>query len=129
MKIMLQNKTTLEVELNGNNYITKEVDDSIFDNNLDFMMIDDVKYEYVELLNNTKIDGQSWLVFDLSRSPIEVLKERLSGKDYQILKCYEYQLVGKELPYDLEALHIERENIRSEINEYEIIQLKSENSF
>lgn len=40
---------------------------------------------------------------------------KLTESDYKIIKCYEYSLVGLELPYDIEALHAEREAIREEI--------------
>lgn len=47
---------------------------------------------------------------------IEMLKEQLTQTDYQIIKCYEYSLIGKELPYDMTALHNERQVIRNKIN-------------
>jgi len=47
------------------------------------------------------------------------LKAILDSTDYKILKCYEYQLVNKEPPYDIEALHISREATREQINELE----------
>ncbi len=47
------------------------------------------------------------------------LRVELSESDYKIIKCYEYSLVGKELPYDIEALHTERQNVRNEINQLE----------
>lgn len=36
--------------------------------------------------------------------------------DYKVIKCYEAQLVGKEMPYDIEALHAKRQAARDEIN-------------
>jgi hypothetical protein len=50
---------------------------------------------------------------------IENLKEQLSQTDYQIIKAYEYSLVGKEVDYDIEALHESRQAIRDEINALE----------
>ena len=47
------------------------------------------------------------------------LKAQLAGTDYQIIKAYEYALVGLEVEYDVEALHAERQGIRDEINELE----------
>lgn len=48
---------------------------------------------------------------------IEDLKKSLNDTDYKIIKCYEYSLVGKELPYNIEELHAERQLLRDEINE------------
>ena len=48
---------------------------------------------------------------------IEILKEQLTLSDYQIIKCYEYSLTGKDLPYDIIELHNERQTIRDKINE------------
>lgn len=50
---------------------------------------------------------------------ITALKEQLSSTDYKIIKCSEASLVGEELPYDISALHVERQTIRSQINELE----------
>ena len=36
--------------------------------------------------------------------------------DWKIAKCMEYQAMGLELPYDLNALHEARQAIRDEIN-------------
>ena len=47
------------------------------------------------------------------------LKSRLEETDYKIVKCSEYQLAGIELPYDIIALHTERQAIRNRINELE----------
>lgn len=48
---------------------------------------------------------------------IENLKTQIAETDYKIIKCYEYNLVNKELPYDVESLHIHRQSLRDEINE------------
>lgn len=50
---------------------------------------------------------------------IRALEAQLTETDYQIIKCYEYSLVGLELPYDIQALHEEREAIREQIRELE----------
>lgn len=64
------------------------------------------KYETVEDRNKTKRE-------------IETLKASISGTDYKIIKCYEASLVGEELPYDIAALHSERQEIQEHINELE----------
>lgn len=50
---------------------------------------------------------------------IEKLKNKLTGTDYKVIKCYEASLVGGETPYDVKALHAERQEIRDEINRLE----------
>lgn len=37
--------------------------------------------------------------------------------DWKVVKCYEASLVGLEPPYDINALHAERQQIRDRINE------------
>ena len=55
---------------------------------------------------------------DISRE-IRVLKNQLEADDYKIIKCMEYQLLNKELPYDIEELNIKRDGLREQINELE----------
>lgn len=50
---------------------------------------------------------------------ITELKAELDGTDYKIIKCSECSLAGVELPYDIVALHAERQALRDEINELE----------
>ena len=47
------------------------------------------------------------------------LRRSLSTTDYKIIKCMEAYLCGEELPYDITALHAERNAQRSEINKLE----------
>ena len=49
----------------------------------------------------------------------KALELRLTKSDYKVIKCYEYSLAGLDLPYDIEALHTEREAIRDEIRKLE----------
>lgn len=51
---------------------------------------------------------------------VEGMKKDLADSDYKVIKCMECFLVGKELPYDINALHEERQNKRNEINEKSI---------
>lgn len=51
---------------------------------------------------------------------IDMLKAQLAETDYKIIKCYEYQLAGLELPYNIVDLHSERQALRDKINELEI---------
>ena len=73
------------------------------------------------------IDGkihQSWSVevdTEVVILRIDDLKKQLSESDYKVTKCYECSLVGETLPYDIEALHVERQAIRDEINRLEAL--------
>lgn len=50
---------------------------------------------------------------------IERLKKRLTATDYKVIKCYEASLVNADMPYDVTAIHQERQEIRNEINRLE----------
>jgi hypothetical protein len=43
------------------------------------------------------------------------LKSRLSETDHMVVECYEYSMLGLEMPYDIVALHEERQAIKTEI--------------
>lgn len=47
---------------------------------------------------------------------ISELKAKLNASDYKVIKCFECSMVGKEMPYDVNELHAERQAIRDEIN-------------
>lgn len=50
--------------------------------------------------------------------------------DWKVTKCMEYQLAGKELPYDFKELSNQRQAVRDQINELEkqIAALPEENA-
>ena len=52
-----------------------------------------------------------------ARWRIAELEEALRANDYKVIKCFEAQATGGTMPYDIAALHAEREAARSEINE------------
>lgn len=66
------------------------------------------------LTNNQKV--QELMADSLA---LKALENQLADTDYKVIKCYEYSLVGLELPYDVEALHTEREVIRDQIRKIE----------
>ena len=43
------------------------------------------------------------------------LKNRLSETDHMVVECYEHSMLGLEMPYDIIALHEERQAIKIEI--------------
>ena len=59
-------------------------------------------------------DRQSELILD-----IESLKSELQESDYKVIKCAEAMCINAELPYDMTALHKERQALRDKINELE----------
>lgn len=67
-----------------------------------------ISFNYEKVVNTTKIQGE-----------IDAIKAELSETDYQVIKCYEASLVGEELPYDIKALHEDRNEKRAQINAIE----------
>ena len=59
-------------------------------------------------------DRQSELILD-----IESLKSELQESDYKVIKCAEAICLNVELPYNMTALHNERQALRDKINELE----------
>lgn len=51
-----------------------------------------------------------------TRTRIAELEKQIESTDYQVIKCYEYSLVDAQMPYNITALHEERQAIRDEIN-------------
>ena len=52
-------------------------------------------------------------------SEIERIKSELQESDYKVIKCAEAMAVGAEMPYNMTALHNERQALRDKINELE----------
>ena len=50
---------------------------------------------------------------------IERLKSELQESDYKVIKCAEAMAIGAEMPYNMTALHKERQALRDKINELE----------
>lgn len=69
---------------------------------------DRISFNYEKVVDTTKIQGE-----------IDAIKAELSETDYQVIKCYEASLVGEELPYDIKALHEDRNEKRAQINALE----------
>ena len=59
-------------------------------------------------------DRQRELILD-----IESLKSELQESDYKVIKCAEAICLNVELPYNMTALHNERQALRDKINELE----------
>ncbi len=55
------------------------------------------------------------------KTQIRELKDNLAATDYRVTKCYEASLLNQPLPYDISALHTERQQVRDKINELEAL--------
>lgn len=69
-------------------------------------------------------DSSSWENYqkdnpNKNTEEILALKNKLVETDYKIIKSYEYFLAGEEIPYNISALHSERQSIRDKINQLE----------
>ena len=84
-------------------------------------------YQYKK--NKFVFDADKWAAIEAERAEaarieavkqeIAALKDEITSTDYKIIKCYEYDLNGLELPYDVAALHAERQELRVQINALE----------
>lgn len=71
---------------------------------------DKISFKYEKIFDKWKAEKR---IFEL--------KQQLSESDYKIIKCYEANMIGEDLQYDIETLHTERQAIRDEINRIENI--------
>ncbi len=66
-----------------------------------------------------------WEIVENSPEKIDAeiarLQDELSATDYQVIKSYEYALAGEELPYDIAAIHAQRQTIRDRIGALEAL--------
>ena len=110
--------------------VTGDIADSIehkFENEEDFENFEEHfkphKFLYIdgEIKDNPEYEDvlQEELQHNQIATEVAILKSQLAETDYKIIKCYEYSLVGMELPYDIQTLHEEREQIREQIREKE----------
>lgn len=77
-------------------------------------------------LSYSLVDGkvhQNWTVVvdkKYYENQVKVLKKDIESSDYKIIKCYESNLLGVTLPYNITELISQRQAIRDNINEIEI---------
>ena len=71
--------------------------------------------EETQIVDNEQVVDDNGLLL----SEIERLKSELQESDYKVIKCAEAMAVGAELPYNMTALHKERQALRDKINELE----------
>lgn len=78
---------------------------------------------YLKFENNKFIlDEESYNKTNIksnNQTKIKILKSQLSDSDYKIIKCYEAFMRKLPLQYNLEELCIQRDLLRSQINQLE----------
>lgn len=71
--------------------------------------------EEAQIVDNEQVVDNNGLLL----SEIERLKSELQESDYKVIKCAEAICLNAELPYNMTALHKERQALRDKINELE----------
>ena len=71
--------------------------------------------EETQIVDNEQVVDDNGLIL----SEIERLKSELQESDYKVIKCAEAMCINAELPYNMTALHNERQALRDKINELE----------
>jgi hypothetical protein len=85
--------------------------------NTDFNL-DEIK---ISIINDQNIEenDKNLVIKGFIESRISHLRVFLNDTDYQVIKCYEAQLLQEEMPYDLQTLLAQRKAWRDEINQLE----------
>ena len=80
--------------------------------------LDEIK---TSIINDESIEknDKNLVIKGFIESRISHLRVFLNNTDYQVIKCYEAQLLQEEIPYDLQTLLTERQAWRDEINQLE----------
>ena len=68
-----------------------------------------------QIVDNEQVVDDNGLIL----SDIERIKSELQESDYKVIKCAEAICLNEELPYNMTALHNERQALRDKINELE----------
>lgn len=74
-----------------------------------------MKAEEAQIVDNEQVVDDNGLLL----SEIERLKSELQESDYKVIKCAEAMCLNAEMPYNMTALHKERQALRDKINELE----------
>ena len=85
----------------------------------DFTTVYDKGDDYIVFSNDGSVKQDPQPYEPTAEDKICELKAILAATDYQIIKCSECQLLGQDMPYDVAALHEQRQAIRDKINELE----------
>lgn len=74
-----------------------------------------MKAEEAQIVDNEQVVDNNGLLL----SEIELLKSELQDSDYKVIKCAEAICLNAEMPYNMTALHKERQALRDKINKLE----------
>lgn len=74
-----------------------------------------MKAEEAQIVDNEQVVDDNGLLL----SEIERLKSELQDSDYKVIKCAEAICLNAEMPYNMTALHKERQALRDKINKLE----------
>ena len=74
-----------------------------------------MKAEEAQIVDNEQVVDNNGLLL----SEIEILKSELQDSDYKVIKCAEAICLNAEMPYNMTALHKERQALRDKINKLE----------
>ena len=99
--------------------VYREVEDGVQFSNDDSVYVEPVIPEPPEPTPEELAEIEERERVEAIYNEIDELKAQLESSDYMIIKCYEYSMVGLEMPYDVEQLHEQRQAIRDVINEKE----------
>lgn len=75
-----------------------------------------VTFEPVDMGDHIGYNYKTVTDIQYFKREIAKYKQQLIDTDYQVTKCYEAVLVGEAQPYDIQALHTQREAARAKIN-------------
>jgi hypothetical protein len=88
-----------------------QTDNEDFANTLISIGYEEKSENDIKVINTLKKEQNGYKVIEL--------KNKLTGSDYQIIKCYEAFMRQLPLPYNLEELSAQRDAWRAEINQLE----------
>lgn len=86
----------------------------------------EIKTEYKKVLFNTQeSDAEEYKIsIDEQQANIQMeierIKSELQDSDYKVIKCAEAICLNEEFPYNMTALHKERQALRDRINQLEM---------
>ena len=105
--LLLKYKNCVTLSVDENNNVIVHPDEAQYQT-----LLKNIKQEKEqrELAKQKKLEKQQ-----LKKQPYKLLAK----DDYKIIKCFEAYMLGQELPYDIHALHEEREALREQIRKME----------
>lgn len=75
-------------------------------------------YKHYYYINDV-VECRYILSMDLIEKEIDRLKKVLSDSDYIVIKSYEATMIGQPVEYNMNEIHISRQELRDKINELE----------